>query len=88
MRLKPSVLVEGNGRVVGGEDVQVDGAHVAVVAGPQVRQEVSEHEGGDAVAAVLLQDAQGEDVRDLGAVTAICHHFGQRSLILVIAFQM
>ena len=58
MRLEPSVLVEGYGRVVGGEDVQIDGAHIAVVSGPQVGQEVSEHEGGDAVAAVLLQDAQ------------------------------
>ena len=71
VRLEPSVLVEAYGRVVGGEDVQVDGAHVVVVAGPQVRQEVPEHEGGDAVAAVFLQDAQRQNVRDLGAVTEI-----------------
>ena len=31
VRLEPPVLVEGDGGVVGGEDVEVDGAHVAVV---------------------------------------------------------
>ena len=35
-----------------------------------MREEVAQHEGGDAVAAVLLQHAQRQDVRDLGAVTA------------------
>ena len=35
-----------------------------------MREEVAKHEGGDAVAAVLLQHAQRQDVRDLGAVTA------------------
>ena len=34
-----------------------------------MREEVAQHEGGDAVAAVLLQHAQRQDVRDLGAVT-------------------
>ena len=72
MRLEAPVLVEGDGGVVGGEDVEVDGAHVAVVvdAGAQVREQVAQHEGGDAVAAVLLQHTQRQDVRDLGAVTA------------------
>ena len=68
--LESSVLVEGDGRVVSGEDVQVYGAHVPVVAGPQVGQEVAEHEGGDTVAAVLLEHAQRQYVRDLGAMTA------------------
>ena len=72
VRLEAPVLVEGDGGVVGGEDVEVDGAHVAVVvnAGAQVREEVAQHEGGDTVAAVLLQHAQRQYVRDLGAVPA------------------
>ena len=69
MRPEPSVFVKTYGLAVGGEDVEVDGPHLTVVAGGEVGDQRVQHERGDPILPEILDHAQRQNVADLSSTS-------------------